>query len=91
MQVLWGGVVRGIGRVHISCFIFEELGKSRDLKKSEGIIFNVWLEQQVRDKKVEKDQIKELSYLYTEKINWKRKIVSFIEAKFIGKKYEESF
>lgn len=22
MQVLWGGVVRGIGRVHISCFIF---------------------------------------------------------------------
>ena len=26
MQVLWGGVVRGIGRVHISCFIFEELG-----------------------------------------------------------------
>jgi len=23
--------------VHISCFIFEELGKSRDLKKSEGI------------------------------------------------------
>ncbi len=24
-------------------------------------------------------------------INWKRKIVSFIEAKFIGKKYEESF
>ena len=55
------------------------------------IIFNVWLEQQVRDKKVEKDQIKELSYLYTEKINWKRKIVSFIEAKFIGKKYEESF
>ena len=37
MQVLWGGGVRGIGRVHISCFIFEELGKSRDLKKSEGI------------------------------------------------------
>ena len=29
--------MRGIGRVHISCFIFEELGKSRDLKKSEGL------------------------------------------------------
>ena len=45
MQVLWGGVVRGIGRVHISCFIFEELGKSRDLKKSEGIDYKRELER----------------------------------------------
>ena len=74
-----------IGEDNLSSF------QSRFYGRVSEIIFNVWLEQQVRDKKVEKDQIKELSYLYTEKINWKRKIVSFIEAKFIEKKYEESF
>lgn len=45
MQVLWGGVVRGIGRVHISCFIFEELGKSRDLKRVRGLDYKRELER----------------------------------------------
>ena len=48
------------------------------------IIFNVWLKNQPYE-------IKEIGYLYTEKINWWKKGTAFLRAKFAGKKYEGSF
>ena len=36
-------------------------------------------------------KIKELPFVYGEKINWGKKILAFLQAKFLGKKYEASF
>ena len=55
------------------------------------IIFNVWLEYNIENGKISPSEIKEVPYIYTEKINWKNKIFSFIKAKFGHKKYEGSF
>lgn len=55
------------------------------------IIFNVWLEQYIKDGKLKKSQMKEIPYMHTEKINWKKKGTAFLKAKFLGRKYEESF
>jgi len=55
------------------------------------IIFNVWLDKQIQDGKVKQSEIKELPYIYMEKIDWKRKITSFLKAKFGHQKYEGSF
>ena len=53
------------------------------------IIFNVWLNHQLREGKVH--HLKQLKCITLGKIAWGRKIRSFLEAKFLGKKYEESF
>lgn len=53
------------------------------------IIFNVWIEYQLRVKKI--TAVKELKCISMEKIAWKRKIKSFLAAKYFGKKYERSF
>lgn len=55
------------------------------------IIFNVWLEKQVVSGRLKSEEIKELPYVYMEKIDWNRKIISFVNAKFRHKKYEGSF
>ena len=55
------------------------------------ILFNVWLEEMLKQGKVKKSEIKELKVVYSEKIDWKRKITSFLKAKFVHKKYEGSF
>lgn len=36
-------------------------------------------------------KFKEIPLIYTEKINWSKKIKSFLKAKFMGKKYNSSF
>ena len=54
-------------------------------------IFNVWLEQQIKEGNIKKGEIKELPYMYMEKIDWKRKISAFLKAKFLHTKYEGSF
>ena len=74
-------------------------GKSEELSAFQGrfygrvseILFNVWLEQKIRSGKLERDEIKELNFVYMEKIDWKRKGISFLKAKFASKKYEGSF
>ena len=48
------------------------------------IIFNVWLKKQ-------SCEIKEIGYLYMEKIDWLKKGTAFLKAKFGKKKYEGSF
>lgn len=55
------------------------------------IIFNVWLEQQLRTGRLREDQIKELPFIYMEKIDWFKKGTSFLKAKFLHQKYESSF
>ncbi len=48
------------------------------------IIFNVWLARR-------KEQVKEIPYIYMEKVNWWKKGTAFLKAKFGNKKYEGSF
>ena len=55
------------------------------------IIFNVWLDYQIKSGTISQKDIKEIPCIYTEKIDWNRKIKSFIGAKFGHKKYEGSF
>lgn len=52
-------------------------------------LFNVWLEYQIRNGKLNKKEIKELPYI--EEVDWNKKIKSFLAAKFLNKKYGASF
>lgn len=51
------------------------------------ILFNVWIDYKVRKGLT----IKELKCIHMESVNWAKKGTAFLEAKFLGKKYEESF
>ncbi len=55
------------------------------------ILFNVWLEYQMRSGRLKPEQIREFPFIYMERIDWLRKGTSFLKAKFLGKKYETSF
>ena len=55
------------------------------------IIFNVWLIEQQKKGIIDKKEIKELSLIHMEKINWIKKGVAFFKAKFVGRKYNGSF
>lgn len=53
------------------------------------LLYNVWLAKYIQahtDK-----NIKEISYICMEPVNWFKKIIYFLKAKFFGKKYKESF
>lgn len=52
------------------------------------ILFNVWLNNLSKTNDV---KIKEIPFVYGEKINWVKKGSAFLMAKFFGKKYEKSF
>ena len=51
------------------------------------ILFNVWLDYNMRKGLT----IKEVRCVHMEPVNWINKGTSFLKAKFIGKKYKESF
>lgn len=55
------------------------------------IIFNVWLDYQIRTGKLKQSDIREIPCIYTEKIKWFKKGVSFLKAKFTKEKYSGSF
>lgn len=55
------------------------------------IIFNVWLEYQMRNGTLRREEIKELPYVHMEKVDWVKKGGAFLKAKFLKKKYEKSF
>lgn len=55
------------------------------------ILFNVWLSYQLKNGIISKKDVKAIPCIYMEKINWGRKIKSFLKAKFFHKKYESSF
>ena len=55
------------------------------------IIFNVWLQHQLETGVLSKSDICELPCIYTEKVNWLKKGTAFLSAKFLHKRYENSF
>lgn len=55
------------------------------------IIFNVWLDYKIKNGSIKKNEIMEISCIHMEKINWCKKIMAFLKAKFLNKKYEGSF
>ena len=55
------------------------------------IIFNVWLDYQMRTGHIKKMEKRELCCLFMGKINWPRKIAAFLMAKLFDKKYKYSF
>lgn len=65
--------------------------QSRFYGRVSEIIFNVWLEHQLREGRIKKSQIKELPFIYMEKINRFKKGISFIKAKLFHKRYSGSF
>lgn len=54
-------------------------------------IFNVWLEYQLSSGHISKDDIYEIPFMYMEKINILNKGITFLRAKFTGKKPQKSF
>lgn len=54
-------------------------------------LFNVWLDHALRRKIIEQSDICEVPCVYTGRINWGRKIISFLMAKSFHKRYEKSF
>lgn len=55
------------------------------------IIFNVWLDYQMANGKLNKNEIKEIPCVHMEKINWIKKGCAFLKAKFFHERYTGSF
>ena len=55
------------------------------------IIFNVWLDQKIRTGMIRKEEIMEIPYIHMEKVNWRKKSIAFLKAKYLRKRYEGSF
>ncbi len=54
-------------------------------------LFNVWLIHQIRTGYIARKDVFEVPYLYMGEIDWKRKVISFVKAKFLHQKYDKSF
>ncbi|MBR3350182.1 MAG: DUF4422 domain-containing protein [Solobacterium sp.] len=65
--------------------------QSRFYGRVSEIIFNVWLDRQLETGRIRPDQIRELSFIYMEPVNWLRKGTSFLKAKFFHSRYDRSF
>ncbi|MCR5185531.1 MAG: DUF4422 domain-containing protein [Clostridia bacterium] len=61
---------------------------SRFCGRISEILFDVWLEYNIEQNIIKKDEVKELDYI--EDVNWSYKIKSFFQAKFMHKKYGKS-
>lgn len=55
------------------------------------LLFNVWLDYQVRSHLLEREEIKELPWVMLEKTHLWRRGTAFLKAKFFHKRYESSF
>ena len=64
---------------------------SRYYGRISEIIFNVWLNTMIEVGKIEESEIREIPISYMERLNWWKKGMAFLEAKFFGKKYSGSF
>lgn len=72
----------------IDCSRYSDFEK-RYMGRISEILFNAWLEQQLRTGRLKKEETMELKCSMEE--NWGVKIPAFFKAKFFGKKYERSF
>ena len=55
------------------------------------LLFNVWLEHQAATGGINPEEVCEIPYVYTERLNWPRKIFGFLAAKFLHRRYTKSF
>lgn len=55
------------------------------------LLFNVWLDYMIENKKLEKSDIAELPFIYIGKVNYIEKITSFLLAKIFHKRFSRSF
>ena len=78
---------RRIGEKYSSLSAFQ----GRFYGRVSEILFNVWLDRKIKESRISESDIKELPFIYMEKINWLNKGTSFIKAKFLNKKYDGSF
>ena len=62
--------------------------QSRYCGRISEIIFNVWLLQQVKNGRLKPSEIKEIPIVMTEKVNWRKKGIAFLKAKYLGIKYD---
>ncbi|MBQ4431227.1 MAG: DUF4422 domain-containing protein [Synergistaceae bacterium] len=54
-------------------------------------LLDVWLDWQVKAGKIQPDDMAEVPYIYTRKINWPQKITAFLAAKFLGRHVDHNF
>ena len=62
--------------------------QARYLGRIGEILFNVWLDKVKQERKL---KVKEIRCIHMEAINWLKKGMAFIKAKFFGKRYEHGF
>ena len=55
------------------------------------ILLNVWLDREVELGRINQDRIEVLPLVYLGKVNWFKKGSAFLRAKFLHKRYKESF
>lgn len=55
------------------------------------MMLDVWLYRQIETGRIKSEDMIELPHVYTRKINWPRKVTSFLMAKFFHVKYTKSF
>ena len=55
------------------------------------ILINVWLDRSVEEGRIARERIAVLPVIYFGKINWVRKGSAFLKAKFLHRRYQESF
>lgn len=65
--------------------------QSRFYGRISEIIFNVWLDYNKNVGIISNSEIKELRCIHMEKINWRKKGIAFLKAKFLNIRYEGSF
>ena len=54
-------------------------------------LFNVWLYHEMQTGSIKEQDILEIPYIYTGRINWPRKIAEFLGAKIFHRRYKKSF
>ena len=55
------------------------------------MMLDVWIDFQIRHKNLHQEDICEVPFIYTRKVNWFRKASGFLMAKFFHRKYTKSF
>ena len=55
------------------------------------IIFNVWLNKEIQHGTLQAGDVKEIPVIHMEKINWRKKGMAFLKAKYLRKRYSGSF
>ncbi len=55
------------------------------------MMLDVWIEHQAGTGRINRNDIAEIPYVYTRKINWPQKITYFLMSKFFHKKHTHNF